>query len=360
MNKKVIVGISGGVDSAVSLKILCDQGYDIEALYMKNWDEDDAENGCNAAEDLEYAFDVSQKLNVKLHTANFSDHYWNNIFLDFIDCYKNGLTPNPDILCNKYIKFKVFIDHAKTLGAQKIATGHYAKIIKENSSYFLTTPKDIEKDQTYFLHTLNQNQLSKTLFPLSDIKKSEVKNIAKKSGFRSYDKKESMGICFIGNKKFKRFIAKYIKNKPGDIVNENNEIIGEHNGIFYTTIGQREGIGIGGMKNTKNLPWYVYKKDIENNKLFVCQGNDNKLLFHDNIFIKDLDIISSDIKDILNKNILCQVRHLGEKYKCSIEIVKENLFSVKSKKLIRAPAQGQSLVIFENNKCLGGGIITNG
>lgn len=358
MNEKIIIGISGGVDSTVSLKILHDQGFNVEALFMKNWDEDDS-SGCNAKEDLIYAKDACDKLNIKLHTANFSDEYWNNIFLDFVDSYKNGYTPNPDILCNKYIKFKVFTDHARSLGANKIATGHYAKIVIENSAYYLTTPKDIRKDQTYFLHTLSQDQLSKVIFPLSDIEKKEVKKIAKDSGFKSHNKKESMGICFIGNKKFKDFISNYIKNISGNILDENNKIIGKHNGMFYTTIGQREGIGIGGMKNTKNLPWYVYKKDLINNNLYVCQGNSNPLLFHKTILINALEIITNNNDDILNKNLKCQIRHLGEKYKCTIVKISKNLYSVKSQEPIRAPAPGQSLVIFDGNKCLGGGIITN-
>ena len=357
MNNKIIVGLSGGVDSTVSMKILKEEGYNIEALFMKNWDEDDAKNGCNVEEDLKYATDACEKLNVKLNTANFSDQYWNNIFLDFIGSYKSGYTPNPDILCNKYIKFKVFIDHAKSLGFNKIATGHYAKIIYNNDLYYLQVPKDKKKDQTYFLHTLDQSQLSKVIFPLADYKKEDVKSIAKINGFKSYNKKESMGICFIGNKKFKNFISNYIKNSPGDIVNSNNELIGTHNGMFYTTIGQREGIGIGGIKNKKNLPWYVYKKDLKNNKLYVCQGNDNLLLFSKKILIKDIHLISEKNNDILNTKLLCQIRHLGDKYECLINKIKDNLYCVETKKAVRAPAPGQSLVIFDNTICMGGGII---
>ena len=357
--KKIIVGMSGGVDSSITAALLKEQGHDLSALFMKNWEEDDQDD-CSSKKDYEDAKRICKKLNIKLNSINFSDKYWDLVFKRFLLELENGFTPNPDIYCNKEIKFNYFLKYALSLGADKIATGHYAKIIEGNGQISLNMPKDKFKDQTYFLYMLNQEILKDLLFPLEDLNKNEVKSIAKDLDIPLSEKKESMGICFIGNKKFKRFIGKYIKNKPGDIVNENNEIIGKHNGIFYTTIGQREGIGIGGMKNSKNLPWYVYKKDIENNKLFVCQGNDNELLFHETIFIKDLDITSSDIKDISNKNILCQVRHLGEKYKCSIDILKENLFSVKSKKLIRAPAQGQSLVIFEDNKCLGGGIITDG
>ena len=189
MKDKILIGLSGGVDSSVSLKILKDKGFKVEALYMKNWDEDDSEQGCNAKEDLEYASDVCNKLNVKLNTANFSDEYWNKIFTHFLDSYKSGYTPNPDILCNKYIKFKVFIDHAKKLGFDKIATGHYAKIVKKNNYLYLKVPLDLAKDQTYFLHSLDQKQLSNVIFPLSDITKQDVKKIAEVNRFKSFNKK---------------------------------------------------------------------------------------------------------------------------------------------------------------------------
>ena len=246
MNEKIIIGVSGGVDSAVAMKLLQDQGYQVEGLFMKNWDEADDDKYCTASKDLEDAQKVSEQLSIKLHTVNFSDHYWNNIFLDFIENYKNGYTPNPDVLCNKHIKFKVFMEYAETLGAKKIATGHYAKIGNKNDSYYLETPKDLKKDQTYFLHTLDYKQLSKVVFPLSGYIKELVKKIAKKYGFKSYERKESMGICFIGNKKFKNFICKYIDNMPGDILDEKNKIIGKHNGMFYTTIGAKRRFRIGG------------------------------------------------------------------------------------------------------------------
>ena len=359
MKEKVIIGVSGGVDSSVAMKLLKDSGYNLEAIFMKNWDEDDITNGCNAKEDLMYAKDACEILNINLHTVNFSDQYWNNIFIDFIDNYKKGYTPNPDILCNKYIKFKVFIEYAESLGAKKIATGHYAKIIKDNNAHYLGIPKDPKKDQTYFLHTLDQVQLSKVIFPLSDLYKSEVRDIAKKNNFKAFNKKDSMGICFIGNKKFKSFISKYIDNNPGDIVSSDNKLLGKHNGMFYTTIGQREGIGLGGIKNEKELPWYVYKKDLKNNTLYVCQGNDNSLLFHKQIYIKDLHIINNDENNILNKNLKCQIRHLGNKHKCTVNKVNNKIYNVSLEESLRAPAPGQSLAIFDQTKCLGGGIITN-
>ncbi len=358
-NKKIIIGVSGGVDSAVSMKLLKDQEYNVEAIFMKNWDEDDTIDVCTVKEDLVYVEDACNKLSIKLHTVNFSDEYWNNIFLDFLEKYKKGHTPNPDILCNKYIKFKVFIEYAEKLGANKVATGHYAKIVENNGTFFLERPKDKKKDQTYFLHTLDQNQLSKIIFPLSNFYKSEVKKIAKSCNFASYNRKESMGICFIGNKKFKKFISNYINNMPGDILDDNENILGTHKGIFYTTIGQREGIGIGGIKNKKNLPWYVYKKDLVNNKLYICQGNNNKLLLHNKLKINDMHVIQGDTNTILNKRLECQIRHLGEKHQCFINKTTDNSFFVESFLPFKSPASGQSLVIYENEKCLGGGIITN-
>ena len=359
MKDKILIGLSGGVDSSVSLKILKDKGFKVEALYMKNWDEDDSEQGCNAKEDLEYASDVCNKLNVKLNTANFSDEYWNKIFTHFLDSYKSGYTPNPDILCNKYIKFKVFIDHAKKLGFDKIATGHYAKIVKKNNYLYLKVPLDLAKDQTYFLHSLDQKQLSNVIFPLSDITKQDVKKIAEVNSFKSFNKKESMGICFIGNKKFKNFIKNYIKNSPGKILDFEGNIIGEHDGIFYATIGQREGIGIGGIKNQKNLPWYVYKKDIKNNTLYVCQGNDNSLLFTNTIYLKNLHITDNNEETILKNSLKCQIRHQGEKHICNISKIDNEKYLVNINQPIRAAAPGQSLVLFENDVCLGGGIISD-
>lgn len=358
MNNKVIIGLSGGVDSTIAMKLLKDSNYNVEALFMKNWDEDDNSSGCNALEDLKYAREACDKLQIKLHTANFSDQYWNNIFLDFIEEYKKGYTPNPDILCNKHIKFKVFLEYAQSLGASKIATGHYARIVNKNNLCFLSSPKDENKDQTYFLHTLDHNQLSKVIFPLSDFKKDEVKSIAKANNFSSYKKKESMGICFIGNKKFKDFIGRYIDNMPGNIMDPKNNIIGSHKGMFYTTIGQREGLGIGGLKNVKNLPWYVYKKDLKNNNLYVCQGNENDLLFSKKIFFNNLQLITKNNDDILKRELNIQIRHLGKKYSCKIERLNNNYIAV-SKEKIRAPAPGQSLVIFDKDICLGGGIIIN-
>ena len=355
-DNKIIVGLSGGVDSAVTLRTLVDKGYNIEALFMKNWDEDDNEL-CSAEEDLSYASDVSDKLNVKLHTVNFSSEYWDNIFLDFIEQYKNGYTPNPDIICNKLIKFKVFLDYAKNLGASKIATGHYAKIHSNNNEFFLSKPADLKKDQTYFLYTLSQSQLQRTIFPLEDIKKDDVRKMAKNNSFKCYDRKDSTGICFIGKRKFNSFISKYIDSKPGYIYNDKNEVMGEHNGIFLTTIGQRTGLGIGGIKGKSHLPWYVYKKDIENNSIYVCQGKDHDLLFHKKIHINNINIISEDKSYIDNKKFTSRIRHLGALEECYVSKIDKDTYQVNFTNKVKAPALGQSLVLYDNSICVGGGII---
>lgn len=359
MTEKVIIGMSGGVDSAVAAKLLVADGYNVEAIYMKNWEEDDFDQQeiCTSKEDMHYAQNVCDELKIPLHTVNFASEYWDNVFEAFINSYNKGHTPNPDILCNKEIKFKVFLDYAKKFKADKIATGHYASVSYQDKKFFLSKSKDTNKDQTYFLYTLNQDQLSQTLFPLQDLKKNQVRDIAKKNNFRCYDRKDSTGICFIGERNFNKFISKYVKNKKGGIYDSNNNRIGNHEGMSYLTIGQRSGLGIGGKKNSKELPWYVYKKDITKNQVYVCQGSDNDLLFHKKIIFNQLNLISHNVEFLLSNEIEARIRHRGELKKCIVKKYKKNHFCIEFNDRIWAPAIGQSVVFYHKDICLGGGVI---
>jgi len=274
-NQKVIIGMSGGVDSSVAALLLIEQGYQVEGLFMKNWEEDDEDDYCAAAIDLKDAEAVCQRLDIKLHAINFSSEYWDRVFKHFLDEYSAGRTPNPDILCNKEIKFRAFLEHAKTLGADKIATGHYARIGKHQNKTQLLRGLDSNKDQSYFLHALNQYQLSHTLFPIGEFDKPAIRELAKTHNLTTHDKKDSTGICFIGERRFSTFLAQYLPAKPGDIRTVDNETIGTHNGLMYYTLGQRKGLGIGGLKDSEEEPWYVVEKDLLTNDLIVAQGHDH-------------------------------------------------------------------------------------
>ena len=263
-NKTVVVGMSGGVDSSVSAYLLKKQGFNVIGLFMKNWQSEPGEV-CTSEIDFKDASEVCDILHIPLHKANFSDDYWDRVFKQFLSEHEKGRTPNPDILCNREIKFKSFYDYALKIGADFIATGHYAKIENDDGKAKLYRSKDIDKDQTYFLHEVSSKEFSKTIFPLSDIYKSEVRDIAKELNLNIHSKKDSVGICFVGEKNLKDFLNRFIKFKKGYILNTDNEIIGEHNGSILYTIGQRQGLGIGGIKDKDELPWYVYGKNISKN-----------------------------------------------------------------------------------------------
>lgn len=271
--------MSGGVDSSVSALLLQQQGFHVEGLFMKNWNEDDGTEYCTAAKDLLDAAAVCQKLNIHLHTANFASEYWDNVFEHFLEEYKAGRTPNPDILCNREIKFKVFIEFAKNLGADYIATGHYANTRKENSHTLLCKGKDTNKDQSYFLHAVSESEFSKTLFPIGNIEKSQVREIAEQHGLVTHNKKDSTGICFIGERRFKDFLETYLPAQPGDIIDDKDTVIGQHQGLMYHTIGQRQGLGIGGVAGAKEEPWYVAEKLLDTNQLRVVQGSNHPCFF---------------------------------------------------------------------------------
>jgi len=284
---KIIVGLSGGVDSSVATLLLLEQGYEVEALFMKNWEEDDTDGVCTAEQDLSDAQKVADKLGVKLHTINFSADYWDDVFDHFLKEHKKGRTPNPDVLCNQKIKFKVFLEHALSLGADKIATGHYARIDQDENGYQLKTGLDDNKDQSYFLHLLNQQQLSKSLFPLGEINKDEVRKIATENDFVTADKKDSTGICFIGERNFSEFLQTYLPKQQGDIVDQDGQFIKHHEGLAFYTMGQRKGLEIGGGFSNSGEPWFVADKHIDRNELVVVQG-DHPLLYHTTLIASNI------------------------------------------------------------------------
>ncbi len=355
-SSKVAIGISGGVDSAVSAFLLKEQGYDVIGLFMKNWDEDDDTEYCTAEQDYKDAKKVCKHLNIPLYFANFAAEYWSEVFEKVLEFLDKGWTPNPDIWCNQYIKFHSFYQHAKSLGAQYIATGHYAKHdILDEEHLFLS--KDANKDQTYFLYSIQKEVLAKSIFPLGDYLKSEVRAIAKKISLPNADRKDSTGICFIGKRSFRDFISKYYRHKKGNIVSLEGEKLGEHWGVHLHTMGQRSGLHIGGQKGHNiHQPWYVVNKNISTNELVVAQGKDNPNLYSSAIECFNLKAINlSFMKQ--GQNILVRFRHRGSLSEGVIEKSEESTVTVRFKKPQKAIALGQSAVFYVDNECIGGGII---
>lgn len=356
-NKKIIIAMSGGVDSSVSAYLLLQQGYIVEGIFMKNWEEDDNLNYCASSKDLNDVRKICKKIGIYLHEINFSTEYWNHVFKDFLFQHKKGNTPNPDILCNKKIKFGVLFNFViYTLKADYIATGHYAQIKYLNGTPMLLRSKDTNKDQSYFLYTINSNKLKKILFPIGHLKKKTVRKIAKSIKLHNSEKKDSIGICFIGPCKMSTFLSRFIYSRSGNIVTEYGYIIGIHNGLINYTIGQRKGIGIGGKYDKINKPWYVMKKNLMKNSLTVVQGYKNNKLFYKELIAINVNWIS---KINISNNFFCTVktRYRQKDISCNISVI--NLYSVKVffKKPVFAVTPGQSVVFYSEEICLGGGII---
>jgi tRNA-uridine 2-sulfurtransferase len=352
----VIVGMSGGVDSSVSALLLQQQGYHVEGLFMKNWEEDGNDDNCSADQDLVDAQAVALKLGIRLHTVNFSTEYWDRVFSYFLEEYQAGRTPNPDIMCNKEIKFRAFLDYAKELGADYIATGHYVRSKKENNQTFLLKGVDNNKDQSYFLYALSQAQIKDALFPVGELEKPEVRKIAEQYEFRNHNKKDSTGICFIGERKFKDFLQQYLPAQPGNIETDDGKVIGKHQGLMYYTIGQRQGLGIGGMKDVDESAWYVADKDLKRNVLIVVQRNDHPLLFKPELTANQLTWISGNPPQIPFAGT-AKIRYRQADQICQIEKIDSDEARVTFESPQRAVTPGQSIVFYDGGTCLGGGII---
>ena len=354
---KVIVGMSGGVDSSVSAYLLQQQGYKVEGLFMKNWEEDDNDEYCSAADDLKDAQAVCDKLGIELHTINFAAEYWDNVFEHFLEEYKAGRTPNPDIMCNKEIKFKAFLEFAaEDLGADFIATGHYVRLRDTNGHVQLLRGLDNNKDQSYFLYAVGEKQIGKTLFPVGELEKPEVRRIAEEQDLVTFNKKDSTGICFIGERKFTEFLQTYLPAQPGEIVTPTGEVIGQHQGLMYHTLGQRKGLGIGGLQNSGEAPWYVVGKDMENNRLLVAQGANHPALFSYGLIAKKCDWVDRQVKTEAFKCTV-KTRYRQDDIKCTVTPLDNDTLEVIFEEPQSAVTPGQSAVFYLGEVCLGGAII---
>lgn len=356
--KSVYVGVSGGVDSSVALLLLQQQNYQLHGVFMKNWEADDTDEYCAAAADLADAESVCSQLNIPLDSVNFSDQYWDRVFEYFLSEYKAGRTPNPDVLCNKEIKFKAFLDYAIAKGADYVAMGHYARIEKQGKELKLLKAKDSDKDQSYFLHLLNQHQLSKSIFPLGELNKNKVRKIAAENNFITQNKKDSTGICFIGERRFKDFLQQFIPAQRGIMQTADGEDIGHHDGLMYYTIGQRKGLHIGGKQKGDGSPWYVADKILDKNILIVVQGNQHPLLYKKTLSATMLHWISGN-PPVVPFTCKAKTRYRQEDEACTITQLDNDACIVEFERPQWAITPGQSVVFYSGDVCLGGGIIDN-
>ncbi|MBG9982074.1 tRNA 2-thiouridine(34) synthase MnmA [Aerococcaceae bacterium DSM 111020] len=355
--KRVVLGMSGGVDSSVAALLLKQQGYEVIGLFMKNWDDTDERGVCTATEDYEDVALVAEQLDIPYYSVNFEKEYWDRVFEYFLREYRAGRTPNPDVMCNKEVKFEAFLDYAMDLGADYIAMGHYAQVERDsNGQVRLLRGHDNNKDQTYFLNQLNQDQLTRALFPIGHLDKSQVREIAEEAGLATAKKKDSTGICFIGERDFNEFLSSYLPNQPGKMVTLDGEVKGEHMGLMYYTIGQRQGLGIGGSAES-NEPWFVIGKDLETATLYVGQGYHHPNLYSDYLEATDINLI---VPDEWPNRFECTAKF---RYRQPDQQVTVELDDTRTKARVifaepqRAITPGQAVVFYDGQECLGGGII---
>ncbi|MCA1856712.1 tRNA 2-thiouridine(34) synthase MnmA [Massilia oculi] len=362
--KKVVIGMSGGVDSSVAAWMLKEQGYEVIGLFMKNWEDDDDSEYCSTRQDWIDAASVADVVGVDIEAVNFAAEYKDRVFAEFLREYQAGRTPNPDVLCNAEIKFKAFLDHAMKLGADLIATGHYARVRENDGRYELLKAFDHTKDQSYFLHRLNQAQLSKSLFPLGEIPKTEVRKIAERLQLPNAAKKDSTGICFIGERPFRDFLNRYLAHKPGPMKLDTGETVGEHIGLSFYTLGQRKGIGIGGLKSRKNAdgtsePWFVARKDVASNTLYIVQGHEHPWLLSPRLEAGQASWIAGEAP-VDGKALSAKTRYRQADVACSVHAGGMDRFALDFEEAQWAVTPGQSAVLYDGDVCLGGGIIDTG
>ncbi|WP_181350564.1 tRNA 2-thiouridine(34) synthase MnmA [Thalassobacillus sp. CUG 92003] len=349
---RVVIGMSGGVDSSVAALLLKEQGYDVVGIFMKNWDDTDENGVCTATEDFEDVIRVCNQIDIPYYAVNFEKQYWDKVFTYFLDEYKSGRTPNPDVMCNKEIKFKAFMDHALSLGADYLATGHYAQVRENDGVYEMLRGKDENKDQTYFLNQLSQSVLSRVMFPLGHLEKGEVRQIAEKHDLATAKKKDSTGICFIGERNFKDFLSEYLPAQPGYMQTLDGERKGEHDGLMYYTLGQRQGLGIGG----PGEPWFVVGKNIKDNVLYVGQGYDHDALYSDGLYATEINWMSGDK---LTESMACtaKFRYRQADSPVTVHPVGDDKLKVDFHEAERAVTPGQAVVFYDGDVCLGGATI---
>ena len=353
---KIVVGMSGGVDSAVAALLAKRAGHDVVALFMKNWEDDDDGEHCTTREDLVDAVAAAEKIGIDIEAVNFSAEYKERVFASFLAEYRAGRTPNPDVLCNAEIKFKAFLDHALALGAEKIATGHYARVEERDGRHVLLKGLDPGKDQSYFLHRLTQAQLARTLFPVGHLTKGEVRRIAREAGLPNHAKRDSTGICFIGERPFREFLSRYLPREPGPMVTPEGSRVGEHVGLTFYTIGQRQGLGIGGRRDAQGTPWYVAGKDLAANTLTVVQGHDHPLLMRERLVAQDASWVAGNAP-AAEGALAAKTRYRQADAACAMHGEGGESFELAFATPQWAVTPGQSAVVYRGDECLGGGII---